>query len=251
MIFSNLVGVGSRDLKLFRSPAPQHNFCSLKDDGQIQQQREVLYVKQIKFEFDLGFFQSGAVLVLHLGPSCKTGSYHVPLIKERNFFLQQLAEIWNLRTRSDQAHLSAQNVEQLWQLIQSEFPDETAQPRNARIAIFGPPRPALFRALPHGTEFQDLEGSPAQPNPLLAEKYRPSTLHQNGNRHRNHQRQRQGNQDQGNRKIKRSLACKQKTGFAEAVGKNQPARSQLFHHDAPGQAFINTLRVFDGQSLQL
>src|SRR5690606_38252212 len=72
------------------------------------------------------------------------------------------------RTRSDHAHLAAQNVEQLRQLVAARLPQDTAQRRDARVRLQFPlarelglqARILLEDALgvgPHGTELSDDE----------------------------------------------------------------------------------------------
>src|SRR5262249_49910271 len=196
---------------LFRASAPKHNFCCLKNDGKIQQQRQVLYVKEVKLELCFGLFKSCTVLVLHLGPSGQSGPHSVALVEERNLLLQQFAEIRNFRSRTNQAHLSAKNVDELWQFVQTKLPQQTSQLRDPRVTIRCPTRPALLRTLPHRPEFQNLEGAPSQTNPLLAEQNRSSAFQKNADGDQQHHRKHESNQDGRNCYINGAFSCEQES----------------------------------------
>ena len=54
---------------------------------------------------------------MDLRPTCEAGSDRIPERIERDLFLQLRGEFRPLRPWTDQAHLAAQNIEELWQLI--------------------------------------------------------------------------------------------------------------------------------------
>src|SRR5262247_256273 len=71
-----------------------------------------------------------------------------------NFFIQGLHEKWALRSGSNQAHLSLQDIDHLWNLIDSQFSDNFSHSGYSRIILRSPDRAAIrFRAFTHRAKF--------------------------------------------------------------------------------------------------
>src|SRR6478672_394894 len=130
----------------------------------------MLDIEKIEFQLSLGVFHRRSVLVLHLRPAGYSRTHRVPLCKKWKLLFQQFAEIRLLRTRSNQTHFSVQDVEKLRQLIKAILTNEVADGRDSAISVSGPAWPALFRVLPHGTEFHDLKNFAVPPHALLLEQ---------------------------------------------------------------------------------
>ena len=73
-----------------------------------------------------------------------------------------------LRPGSNQAHIAAQDVVKLWQLIDLEFAHEAPEHGNPAIARLGETLPVMVPgAIPHTAEFVNREAAPSQPDALL------------------------------------------------------------------------------------
>src|SRR5262245_64310468 len=71
-----------------------------------------------------------------------------------NLFVQSLHEKWALGSWSNQAHVSFQYVEHLWNLIDSQFANDFSHSRHPRIILCRPNRTNIsFRTLRHRANF--------------------------------------------------------------------------------------------------
>src|SRR5215510_6445483 len=94
-----------------------------------------------------------------------------------NSFIQGLHEKWALRSGSNQAHLSLQDIDHLWNLIDSQFPDNFPYTGYSRIVRGGPDRTSVsFRAFTHGSKFIYGKRSVVLPNSLLTIEYGTWTI---------------------------------------------------------------------------
>src|SRR5690606_33933137 len=82
----------------------------------------------------------------------------------------------NFRSRSHEAHLAPQDIEQLGQLIEFEAPEAGADRRNAGVAPSGKLASGIFRTRYHGAELPDAEGLALLADTLLAEEDRAPIL---------------------------------------------------------------------------
>ena len=87
---------------------------------------------------------------------------HAPLLG-----CQQRHELRRLRARPDQAHVAAQHVVELRQLVQVPLAQETAEAGDPGIARRADVRAHPVGAHHHGAELQDVEALPVQGHPLL------------------------------------------------------------------------------------
>ena len=94
---------------------------------------------------------------------------HVP----RNLLPELFNELWTLRTRTDQAHIPSQNIEKLWQLIDTRLADKPSDRCDTRIVF---DRPALLflglRLYLHRPELVHAERNIVQSHPLLRKDQR-------------------------------------------------------------------------------
>src|SRR5579862_3838901 len=99
-------------------------------------------------------------------------------------------ELWAFRTRSDETHVPAQHVEDLWQLIDAQLADDCAHARDAWIPALRPLRAIEFRVLAHAAELQHVEGTATQPHAFLAVEGRraPAILDLDGGPGEQHER---------------------------------------------------------------
>src|SRR5215472_13943695 len=96
--------------------AQKNNSDCLEDNRQVEQNRKILDVKEVELEFELSFFQAGAVFEPDLGPSGKAWPHTVTLVEQWNLAFQERAKIGDLRPWTDQAHFTPQHVNELRQL---------------------------------------------------------------------------------------------------------------------------------------
>src|SRR5215510_16559250 len=92
---------------------------------------------------------------------------------ELNLFAQLLDEERAFGARPDEAHLAAQDIDELRNLVQAGFANESADTGDARVAVLRPLRPAVFfGVLQHRAELDDLEDAPIFAYPFLRIKDR-------------------------------------------------------------------------------
>src|SRR5689334_7216840 len=90
---------------------------SLKNDCQIKDEGHVFQIEHVVLELGHGVFNSGAVGVLHLRPAGQPGSDRVALVIVGNMLTELLHEAGPLRARSYKAHVSANDIDELRELV--------------------------------------------------------------------------------------------------------------------------------------
>ena len=119
---------------------------------------------------------------VHLGPSRQTGAYLVLNHIARDFLFEFLNKKRPLRTRSHQAHVPYEDIEELRSLIDTGLAYKMPHRRHSRVVGGSPLLLLLTRILYfHGTELVHLKRMIVKPNPLLAEEHR--TRRRNLNQH--------------------------------------------------------------------
>src|SRR5437764_12708075 len=110
----------------------------------------MLDVVEVVAQLFHGVLARGAVAVLHLRPPGEARLDGVALLVERNLLRQLLDEERAFRTRPDEAHVAADDVPQLRQLVEAGLADEAADAGDAVVAVAGPDRrAALLGVLAH------------------------------------------------------------------------------------------------------
>src|SRR5207247_9329890 len=112
----------------------------LKHDDRIEQQRLVLNVIQIVTKLFNCVFDRSPIGILNLRPAGKAWLHNVALRVVRNDRSQLLDEHRALRAWAHEIHLSADHVDELRELVESQLPNDASNPGNARIVFFGPNR---------------------------------------------------------------------------------------------------------------
>ena len=86
-------------------------------------------------------------------------------------------------SRSDQAHVAPQDVEELRQLVDVGVPQPVSDPGAPRVVVRGPDRAGLALGVaPHAAELDDPEPAAPLPDPLLAVEDRTARGQQDGQR---------------------------------------------------------------------
>jgi len=107
-----------------------------------------------------------------------------------------------LRSRPDQRHVAAQDVQQLRQLVEAAGPQELAGPGDAQVVGRSHLRTAGARS--HGAELVDDERHPALSEPHLPEQHRPGAAAAHGERHQREHRQQQQQRGQRDDHVERA-----------------------------------------------
>jgi hypothetical protein len=95
----------------------------------------------------------------------------------RNLAAQAARQRRDARPAVRQAHLSAQNVDELRNLVDARLAHEATDPRDPRIVGLRPLRLAVALGVdPHRTKLDDPEDSPVLPDPLLKVEDRPARI---------------------------------------------------------------------------
>src|SRR5437763_7843096 len=96
-------------------------------DAQVEEHREMLDVEQVELRVQV---QRQLTAAVHLPPSRHAGQYDVPRMLP---WLVPFHDPRQLRTRPHQAHLAAQHVHKLWQLVQAGAAQVRTQRRDTRV----------------------------------------------------------------------------------------------------------------------
>ena len=110
-------------------PLPQDDgLDGFEDDEEVERDRQVLDVEEVVLQLLHRVFDAGAVGVAHLRPAGQAGLDDVALAVERNLAVKLLHELRALGPRPHEAHVAAQHVPQLRQLVEPR----AAQPQSHR-----------------------------------------------------------------------------------------------------------------------
>src|SRR5579883_209742 len=121
-------------------PAPTtcHFDDCFQNDGDIKPHRTVLNIVKVVMEFFARIQVRATIVIVHLRPSGQSRlDLHATAIA-RNVLLQVGYQHWLLWTWPYQAHLAAQNVDDLRELVEVGHAQETSHPRDPRIIDTGP-----------------------------------------------------------------------------------------------------------------
>src|SRR5262245_52707922 len=123
----------------------------------------------VKIAFDPPLDRGVPPPAVDLGPA---GDARLHLVAEhvtRHTAPELFDEAGSLRSGTDQAHVAPQHIEELRQLVKTPAPQESAQPRPARIVGSRPHRPGLSLGVhPHRAKLQHSEASSVDAHSLLA-----------------------------------------------------------------------------------
>ena len=108
---------------------------SLDDNYDIKPVGKVLDVIEIIFELQPGGINGGYIALMHLRPAGDARLDDVPIDVEGHFTLIPVRQRHRLRARSDPAHLPAQNIDDLWQLIDAIMAQKTPDARDPLIVL--------------------------------------------------------------------------------------------------------------------
>src|ERR1700752_951442 len=133
----------------------------------------------------------------------------MPLLVKRNLLGELSHEVWPFRSRSDEAHLTFQDVPELRNLIDPDLANDAADARRTSVAFTGPNRSRCFSVNPHRAKLGQYKRAPVPADSFLLVKDRTFRLEldQNGRHQNDWQRENCANQchqpvDHGARKLR-------------------------------------------------
>src|SRR3990172_2383784 len=153
-----------------------------------------MYIIQVVFGVQVHWFIAASIYL----PPSRDALGHSEACPLPGFIL--LDQIWQFRTRPNQAHIPPYNIEQLGKFIQACPPQKPPELCDARISSGFMDQVAFFIELfnqvallfgvrDHGTELENIEQTPILSNPLLAEEDRPWALQADDDSNHAHQDQ--------------------------------------------------------------
>src|SRR5262249_1848346 len=146
----------------------QHDPDGLEDNPDVEEERDVFDIVEIVLQFLNRVLHRRAVAVIDLGPTGQPRLDQMALGVELNLFAQLLDEERSFGARPDEAHLAAQNIDKLRNLVNAGFANESADAGDARVAVLRPLRLAVFfGVLQHRAELDDFENATIFTDPFL------------------------------------------------------------------------------------
>src|SRR5262245_8058505 len=103
-----------------------HDLDGVDQDGEVEDEREMLHVIEVVAELFERVLDRRAVAVADLCPPGDAGFDRMPHHVKRNLAGELLDEEWTLGPGPDEAHLAAEHVPELGQLVEARQPDEPA-----------------------------------------------------------------------------------------------------------------------------
>src|SRR5690606_29308965 len=134
-------------------------------------------------------------------------------------------ELRAFRSRPDQAHVAAQHVPQLRQLVDAYLADEAPDAGDAIVFLARPARDTiLFRIRAHAAELDQGKDAVAFADPVLPVQHRRARTRfdPDGQRGEDQQRPQEQEHQRGRADIENALACLAQGRGIETVGKYQP-----------------------------
>lgn len=145
--------------------------CGEIDDSQIQPERPVFYIPNVSADafFHLPKFLCLSTETCHLCPSCYSWfckmAYHV-LVDDGSIYLCMVQHVWS---RTYYAHVSLQNIEKLWKLVDVCLAHEVAKSKLSWVILCGLGCVRILVYM-HGAEFVTFENLAVQTCSCLLEE---------------------------------------------------------------------------------
>jgi hypothetical protein len=228
-----------------RAEAAEHGADRPGDDQYVEPEAEILDVVEVVVELPQHILDLGDMALVDLGPAGDAGANDVPVAVEGQLRLVPSGQRHGFRAGSDPAHLAAQDVDHLWQLVDPGAAQEAADASHAIVAVAGD----RFRSevvhgagMGHRAELDHDEWLAAITHPLLPEQDRPARIEPDDQRD-DHQKRREHRQgDDAGDEVREPLDL----GVDDA--RNQRAEivlGQMLDRDPAGERFLHLLDVHD------
>src|SRR5215475_3960763 len=136
----------------------QHDLHGVEQDQEVEEQRKILDVIEVVLQLLQRIFDRGAVAIPDLRPAGESRLHGQPLHVVRDFLLKALHELRPLRSRSDEAHVTEENVDQLRKLVETGPTEDRSHSRDPGIGLLRPDRSRPLLGIPtHGAELVEDE----------------------------------------------------------------------------------------------
>src|SRR5882762_373466 len=167
----------------------QDNLCSLEKDDHVEEQGVILDVVEIELKLLNGIVYGRTIGIADLGPPRNSGFHGVSARVERHFAAELLHERGTLRTRTDETHVTAHDIDELGQFIDARQPNDPAHARNAVVVLLRPLGNAvLFGVRAHAAKLEDFEYLSGLAHSLLTVQNGPTRLEPDRQRSEKHHR---------------------------------------------------------------
>src|SRR5579863_641693 len=146
------------------------------------------------------------------------------LVIVRDLLAEHVHEYRPLRTRPDEAHVTADHIDKLGQLVQAVPSQETTDARHARIVLLSPLRLVVLLGIrSHRTKLQYLEMPAAITHALLPVQDRTLGIELDRQRNQKHDGRRDRQPQYSKHNIQRPLETQRNSGPVETLAEHKPA----------------------------
>src|SRR5690606_5777002 len=142
------------------------------DHARVERSAAALQVEEIVGELQPEAVPVVDVALLDLGPAGEPRPHGEAMAEQRKAVDQLGVELGALGARADEAHVAAQHVPQLRNLVDARAAQEATHPRDARIAHLGERRARVLGAFDHAAQLPQREALTGAPEPHLPEEHR-------------------------------------------------------------------------------
>src|SRR5882672_9765408 len=237
---------------LARTLAKQDDLRGLEKDDEVQEQRVILDVVKIELELLHGVVDRRSVGVADLGPTRYARFHRVPARVEGDLPAELAHERGALGARADEAHIAAQYIDELGQLIDAGHSQKPSHPCHTVVVFLGPSRHTVLLSLNvHAAELQNLENPTRLSHPLLTIEDRPAGFVPNGQHRKDHDRQGGKQHGHADEDIEYALENLLKARLGKPFGENHPARAQGIELHVTGFPFEERRQIHDADSFEL
>src|SRR6185436_14388385 len=169
----------------------------------------------------------------------------MPLLVERDFLSQLGHEMRPLRSGTNEAHLTLQNVPKLGNLIDSNLANDATYTRRAIVFLAGPNRTILFGINSHRAKLGQHKSATVLADSFLLVKNRTLRLELDQHSRDQNDRQRENCANQCHQPVDHGARDFRDLRLASTSGEDQPRRAKHVQRNAAGNPFIKRGALFD------
>src|SRR5437870_6848805 len=236
---------GSSPLNRLRSLSKQNRLNRLEKNRGIECQILVLDVIEIVLQFLPGIVDRCAVRILNLRPTSQPRRDQLPLFVVGELLRQLLNKVRTLRARTDKVHVTAQDVPELWDLIDPNLTNNTTDARHALVVCLSPNRPIFLGIDAHRTKFHHRKNAPLFANAFLPVENWPARFEFDQDCRDGSDRQRKNRSHKCDYTMHAGANKFIEAGPATAAGKDQPRWPNHVEQHTTGQSFVKGSAFFN------